>query len=85
MFSFFKRAVCIHDWKLLRSRVTGATLGWSLKPERQFAFDYECTKCGHTKVEDGFVVPGDRRRHPEAYNDDGWPIDEHGNKLEIAE
>ena len=82
-FAGFRRAVCLHDPGLTGTEVTGATMSWSGGITREYQFNYECRKCGQLSSQGGFVIPGDRRLHPEAYNAKGWPIDEDGNKLKI--
>lgn len=80
----WKKLFCKHQYSIISSRIEGVTLSWILEPRRSFTFIRECEKCGHKIEESGYIVWGDKRLHPEAYDEDGWPIDEKGNKLEIA-
>ncbi len=82
------RFVCLirrHQWKPAEQVIEGATLSWAGTPTRQYGWHYKCSRCGAETYKGGFVIPGDRRLNPKAYNADGWPIDEQGNKLPIAD
>ena len=85
IFKFLYVLLCFHKFDLKCTRIDGATVGWSGKPDRLYSFIYKCRRCGKNKVESGFVVFGDKEIHPEAYNERGWPIDENGKELPIAE
>ncbi len=74
---------CKHDWEFLGTKVKGVTLSWAATPVRNFDFNYRCRKCQKEKSEQGYLY-GDRRLNPECYGEDGWPIDENGNRLPIA-
>lgn len=80
---WLRQTLCRHDRKLVGSEVTGATCNWAGQPAREWRFNYECKKCGRLSSQGGYIIPGDRVRHPGAYNATGWPIDEAGNKLKI--
>ena len=82
---FFRQKRCKHQYKVLNRIITGVTLSWGLKPTRQFTFHSKCKLCGHKKTETGMIFISDREDNPECYDASGWPIDEHGRKLEIAE
>ncbi len=79
-----RRTLCRHDPKLVSTEITGATMPWAGGITREYQFNYRCRKCGQRSSLGGFIIPGDRRLHPEAYNARGWPIDADGNKLKIA-
>lgn len=84
VFQKIRRALCRHSPECLGTEITGATMDWAGHITREYRFNYRCKKCGQLSSLDGFIIPGDRRLHPEAYNAQGWPIDADGNKLKIA-
>ena len=79
------KLICSHKWAIESRAVEGATLGWGGQITRQYGWNYICEKCSKTKYEGGFVIPGDRKMHPESYTSHGWPLDESGSKLEIVD
>ena len=85
MIEWLAKIFCIHQWKTIETIIEGVTMSWAMTPTRQFAWRYECEICGKQKYEGGFVVPGDRKVSPQAYNERGWPIDKDGNELPIAD
>ena len=80
-----RRLVCRHDWQPIQTVVEGATLSWAGTMTRQFGYVLECPHCGQRQYRGGLVSPYDKRLHPESYDHDGWPIDEHGQRLEPAD
>lgn len=79
-----KQLLCRHDYEYQGRTVRGATLSWSMRPTRSFNNIYKCSRCGHIR-EVGGIAWGDSRCHPNAYGADGWPLDENGEKLKIAD
>lgn len=72
-----------HRWRTVAFQPTGkATLGWDLRPVREFG-DVQICGCGAVRNRGGMVVPFDRAHHPSAYDDGGWPVDECGARMEI--
>lgn len=73
-----------HNLRLVKSKITGVTLSWAATATREYGFDYVCERCGAIVFKGGQIIPGDRKLHPEAYDDDGWPIDINGEKLQVG-
>ena len=73
-----------HNLRLVRSKITGVTLSWAADATREYGFDYVCDRCGRTVFKGGYVVPGDRKLHPEEYDDNGWPLDINGEKMQVG-
>ena len=71
--------------KVLDCMAYGATLGWGFTPVREVRFKYLCTECGEKFYIyiGGFTIIDDKKRNPEQYNREGWPLDNAGNKLPI--
>jgi hypothetical protein len=78
-----RRSFCRHRPKLVGTEVTGAVMSWTGGITREYKFNYCCRRCGQLSSLGGFIIPGDRRMHPDRYTANGWPIDEDGNKLKI--
>jgi hypothetical protein len=45
-----------------------------MRPTREYAEFYKCSRCGREKRIGGFYIPEDKKLHPDAYDDNGWPI-----------
>lgn len=73
-----------HNWKVVGEEVEGATLSWGSSLTRQFGWHYKC-ECGATKYEGGRIIPNDREHNPNVYDMSGWPLDEAGERLPLAE
>ena len=87
MTGWLKRIHCAvlgHDLKLVGQKIEGAQLDWLANVVRGFGFDYVCRRCGKEIFKGGYIVPGDRRRNPDRYNDRGWPVDENGEELPVV-
>lgn len=81
---WLRQPVCQHPRDEFVEVVTGVTLGYDMRPTRQFSFGRVCQDCGRETWSHGMVLPSDRRMHPKAYNENGWPVDGQGRELEIA-
>lgn len=80
-----RQKFCRHDWAFLAVKVEGVTLSWAGKPTRQFGFEYECKKCESKRYIGGKVIFNDETINIQFYDKDGWPINEQGTKLPVAE
>ena len=81
---FLRRLFCRHEWQQCGHVIEGATLGWNLKPTRQYGYRYKCERCGKEQYQGGFVIPNDHILSPSSYNERGWPIDEDGKELPMV-
>ena len=71
--------------KVIDSIVIGATVGWGATLEREFKFEYHCTKCDAHYFKGPRLIFGDKQRHPEMWDNEGFPIDETGKRLPIID
>jgi hypothetical protein len=97
MFGWFKRKpACECKTKLalshierttLTETVVGATLNWALRPDLYFEWTGVCKHCGEPIITQGLASPWRDDLHwPRGYtrDDNGWPVDPDGRKVEIA-
>lgn len=61
----------------------GVTLSWGLNPVRYFRWTMTCLTCGATSQSEGYLSCDDDIDAKR--DDDGWPLDENGQRLPIYE
>lgn len=79
-----KKIRCDHDWKVVKEEILGATMDWRGRPVPYFLWHKVCRKCDAYTTETG-VVFGHRKIYPDRYDEDGWPLDRNGNRLEMED
>lgn len=74
------------DYDLVSTEVVGATLGRDLLPTRLTRSIRRCRKCGQDYEFRG-VLPRsiEDQFYAHCYDESGWPVDEAGNRLPIAD
>lgn len=75
-----KQLFCRHNYKLMHTKEIGVTLNWAMLPDISFKFNYMCKKCRKKKFITGLVY-GFLQLNPHRIGNDGWPIDENGERM----